>query len=48
MSLCDLNFTFDLAIVNMILKSFPSYILENVRYRKLILGSLYRVYSCAP
>ena len=43
MSLCDLDFTFDLDIMDTILKSSPVYILENVRYRKLTLGSLYKV-----
>ena len=38
MSWCDLELTFDLAVVTLTYKSYPGYILETVRWRKLILG----------
>ena len=37
-SWCDLDLTFDLAVVTITTKSCPGYISETVRCRKLILG----------
>ena len=37
-SWCDLDLTFDLAVVTLTFKIFLCYILEIIRYRKLILG----------
>ena len=38
MSWCDLDLTFDLAVVTLSFKILSGYILETVRYRNLILG----------
>ena len=38
MSWCDLGLTFDLVMMTLTSKTFPGYILEIVRCRKLILG----------
>ena len=38
LSWCDLDLTFDLAVVTLTFKSYPGYISETVRCRKLILG----------
>ena len=40
MSLCDLDLTFDLAVVTLNLKSCPGYISETVKCRKLIIINL--------
>ena len=37
-SWCDLDLTFDLAVVTLTYKSFPGYISETARCRKLVLG----------
>ena len=44
MSWCDLDLTFDLAIVTLGLKICPGYISDIVRCRKLILGT-YKIFS---
>ena len=38
MSQCDLDLTFDLAVVTLSLKILSGLYLETIRYRKLILG----------
>ena len=35
---CDFDLTFDIAVVTLTFKSYPGYILETVRCRKLKLG----------
>ena len=38
MSWCDLDLTFDLAVVTLTYKSCPGYISETISYMKLIFG----------
>ena len=38
MSWCDLDLTFDLAVVTLNFNFFPDYVSESVRCRKLIFG----------